>query len=157
MRHIFDLCPKCKDKLAERIVDDMSKSGKIHCPNCGSKMDTVFYGDKREDNAVYKITLNQIEDIKDKYLDVIMKMGNFSEKEALEKLNGKDSISFEGDLLNTFLNLELLDEMWDISDYVITPPFPYVRNFIQKCPDCGEEAVYKTEKVNENEFKRGFL
>lgn len=157
MWYIFDLCPKCKDKLAERIVDDISECEEICCPNCGSKMDTVFYGDKKDETAVYKITLNQVEDIKDKYLGVVMRMGNFNEKEALERLNEKDSISFEGDLLNTFINLELLDEMWDISDYIITPPFPYIRTFIQKCPDCGEKAVYRIEKVNKNEYKRGFF
>ena len=52
----------------------------------GSKMDEVFCGDKKEENAVYKITLNQAQEIKEKYLDVIMQMGNFSEEEALEKM-----------------------------------------------------------------------
>lgn len=156
MWYMFDLCPKCKDKLVERIVDNIARSESGYCPDCGEKMDEVFYGDKKAETAVYKITLNRVQHIKKKYLNVIMRMENLSEKEALEKLDGKDSISFEGDLLRTFLNLELIDEMWDISDYVVTPPFPYTRIFIQRC-DCGEKAVYKVEKINEEKFRAGFF
>ena len=156
MWYIFALCPKCRDKLVEKVVEKLSKIEESYCPNCGSKMDEVLYGDRREENTVYKITLNHIQDIKDKYLNVIMQMGNFSEEEALEKINGKDSISFEGNLLKTFLNLELMDEMWDISDYTINPPFPYERFCIVRC-DCGERAVYKAEKINDEEFMVGFF
>ena len=49
-------------------------------------MDKVFFGDKKEENAVYKITLNRAQEIKEKYLDVIMQMGNFSEEEK-KKIN----------------------------------------------------------------------
>jgi hypothetical protein len=156
MRHVFNLCPKCKDRLVEQIVDDFSKSGEIYCPNCGSEMDKVFDGDKKEENTVYKITLNRAQEIKEKYLDVIMQMGNFSEEEALEKIGERDSISFEGDLLKTYLNLELADKMWDIYDYTVTPLFPYERIYIARC-DCGERAVYKAEKINDEEFMAGFF
>lgn len=157
MSYIFNLCPKCKDKLVERIVDDISKCEEKYCPNCGNKMDIVLSGDKKEETVVYKITLNQVQDIKDKYLNVIMQMGNFDEKAALEKINGKDSISFEGDLLNTYLNLELLDETEGLVDYTVTPCFPYKRLFIQKCPDCGEKAIYRIEEIGEDEIQTGFF
>ena len=156
MWYVFDLCPKCRDRLVEKVVDNLSKSEGGCCPNCGSKMDEVFCGDKKEENAVYKITLNRAQEIKEKYLDVIMQMGNFSEEEALEKIGERDSISFEGDLLKTYLNLELADKMWDIYDYTVTPPFPYKRFYIARC-DCGERAVYRAEKINDEEFMAGFF
>ena len=155
MWYVFDLCPKCRDRLVEKVVDKLSKSEGGYCPNCGSKMDKVFCGDKKEENAIYKITLNQAQEIKEKYLDVIMQMGNFSEEEALEKIGERDSISFEGDLLKTYLNMELADKMWDI-DYTVIPPFPYKRFYIARC-DCGERAVYKAEKINDEEFMAGFF
>ncbi len=156
MWYVFDLCPKCRDRLVEKVVDNLSKSEGGCCPNCGSKMDEVFCGDKKEENAVYKITLNRAQEIKEKYLDVIMQMGNFSEEEALEKIGERDSISFEGDLLKTYLNLELADKMWDIYDYTVIPPFPYKRFYIARC-DCGERAVYRAEKINDEEFMAGFF
>ena len=156
MWYVFDLCPKCRDRLVEKAVDNLSRSEGGCCPNCGSKMDEVFYGDKKEENAVYKITLNRAQEIKEKYLYIIMQMGNFSEEEALEKIGERDSISFEGDLLKTYLNLELADKMWDIHDYAVTPPFPYKRFYIARC-DCGERAVYKAEKINDEEFMAGFF
>lgn len=157
MRYIFDLCPKCKDKLIERVVDDIQDCGENYCPICGSKMDTVLEGDKKEETAIYRITLNQVQEMDDKYLNVIMKMGNFNEKEFWEKINTNESISFEGDLLNTYLKLELLSDMDGRAHYTVTPCFPYDRLFIQKCPDCGEKAIYKIEEIGEDEIQKGFF
>ena len=93
----------------------------------------------------------------EKYLKAIKQIGNCGEDEALEKRNADGGISFEGNLLNTYLRLELLDEIDDMVDYAITPSFPYKRLVIQKCPDCGEEAVYKEVEISGNETQRGFF
>lgn len=160
MQYIYDLCPKCKDKLVERMAEDPPGHKGIYCPNCGSKMNTVLLGEKKAEKVMYKITLSQMRSINDKvekYLKAIKQIGNCGEDETLEKRNADGGISFEGNLLNTYLRLELLDEIDDIIDYAITPSFPYKRLVIQKCPDCGEEAVYKEVEISGNEIQRGFF
>lgn len=160
MRYIFDLCPKCKDKLIEQTVDDFQEYSETCCPNCGSRMDGVLSGNKKADDTIYKISLNQTRNMHgrgDKCLEIIMRIGNLDESEALEKLNTQDSVIAEGDLLNTYLNLRCLDEIDYMVDYTVTPNFPYARVFEQMCPGCGEKAVYKTEEIDEDEIKEGFF
>ena len=160
MRYIFDLCPKCKDKLIQRTTKDSQEYKEIYCSNCGNRMDTVLLGNKKAGNTIYKIILNQVRDIngkRDRCLKAIMQIDNLDENEALEKINTKDSVIFEGDLLNTYLSMRHLDEIDDMVDYSVIPDFPYARAFGQKCPDCGEEAVYKIEEVSENKLQKGFF
>ena len=160
MLYTFNLCPKCKDKLIEQDVAKEEDYKVIYCPNCGSAMEPALSGEEKAEDTTYKIVLNNVRILhnrSDKCLETIMQIGGVDEKEALEKLGTKESVIFEGDLLNTYLSLRCLDKIGNIVDYTVVPQFPYARVFAQICPQCGEEAVYKKEDVEEDKVKTGFF
>ena len=158
MLYTFNLCPKCKDKLVEQDVEKIEDYKVIYCPNCGSELEKVLSGREKAEDTTYQIVLNNVRIIhnrKDKCLKTIMQIGDSDEKEALKKLNTKNSVIFEGDLLNTYLSLRCLDKIDYMIDYTVVPQFPYGRVFTQVCPECEEEAVFKTEEASETEVKTG--
>lgn len=160
MRYVFYLCPGCQNKLIEQDVIREEDHKVIYCPNCGRELETVFSGREKVGDTTYKIILNAVHIVhnrKDKCLKTIMQVGNLSQREALEKLNTKDDVLFEGDLLHTYLSLRQLDKIDYMIDYTVIPEFPYARTFTQICPECEEETVYKEEEVNEDEVQTGFF
>lgn len=48
MHYEFELCPKCKDNLIERVIDDFQEYIPGNCLNCGSRMESVMSGKKRQ-------------------------------------------------------------------------------------------------------------
>lgn len=158
MLYTFNLCPKCKDKLVEQDIVREEDYKVICCPNCGSEMELALSGEEKAEDTTYKIVLNNVRLLhnrRDKCLKTIMQIGNCNEKEALEKLSAKNSVIFEGDLLNTYLSLRCLDKVGHMVDYTVVPQFPYARTFVQICPQCEEEAVYKKVEVEEDKVKAG--
>lgn len=158
LHYIFELCPKCMDKLVERKIDDFQEYIAGYCPNCGSMLENVFSGKNKADDVLYKIILDKILD-KDKWdekcLETIMKISELNKEETLKKISIEGSTIFVGDLLHTYLNLRILDQMDTIVSYRVIPDFPYARPFTMLCPDCGQETVYRKQELNKESMKHG--
>lgn len=151
MHYVFELCPKCMDKLVERKVGDFQEYIAGCCPNCGSMMEKVFSGKNKTEDALYKITFDKILDHgkwDEKCLKIIMKISGLDKEAALQKISIEGSTIFEGDLLHTYLNLRMLDQIDTIVSYSVTPKFPYARAFTMLCPDCGQGTVYRKQEVS---------
>lgn len=162
MLYTLNICPKCKDKLVKQDVVREEDYKSIYCSNCGREMILAFEGEEKVEDAediTYRIVLNEviIDEMRDKCVKVIMQIGNFDEKEALEKYNTEKSVIFEGDLLHTYLSLWLLSESCYYLDYTVIPPLPYRLLFAQLCPDCGEVATYKEEEDGAGNVREGFF
>lgn len=162
MLYTLNICPKCKDKFVKQDVVREEDYRSVYCSYCGREMIPVLAGEERLDDiekTIYKIVLNEviIDEMQDKCVKVIMQIGNYGEEEALEKVNTKNSVIFEGDLLHTYLSLWLLSESCYYFHYTVSPPLPYQILFAQLCPDCGEVVTYKKEEVGEGKVREGFF
>ena len=148
--HIYEMCPRCKDALIERKQSFEEKDSVNYCPKCGHKLEWALAGDKMDDTA-YKIILNDTFCLTDynkriRFLGILKKMGNFSFNETLEKYKTKDSVIFEGDVREVYINMHLIDGFTDQIRYRVVPEFPFVISltpFICICPDCGSDTVEK--------------
>ena len=160
MHYVFELCPKCKNELVEKDMEEFQEYIPGTCSNCGNEMEGVLWGDKKVENAIYKITLNKVRNMdkgKEKCQKIIMKVGGLDRNAAWEKMNTQGSIIFEGDLLHTYLNLNLIDQMGTAIDYSVTPKFPYSRAFIMICLDCGAEPEYKVKYKDNKPVISGYF
>lgn len=166
MYYGYDICPKCKDELIERKQpmrqqEEFKKCGEGTCSKCGRNLVLACVGKQEKTNAVYKINLKRKHDwekVEGKYIEVLMKVGNCSEDVAKKKLNTSDEIIFEGDFLNTYLGMELLDDA-EIG-YSVIPEFPFIRYLhhdISMCPNCGDETIEKTEELDDLYIKQGMF
>lgn len=150
------MCPCCMDQLIERkqSIEDMESVN--FCPKCGRKMAMACFGEQKSDNTVFKIILNdasvsEYRNRRNHFLSVLMKMGGFNFKEAIEKYTMKDSVIFEGDLSSTYVNMELLDGFTPDIHYTVVPQFPMERliePFFSICPTCGSDTVHKTVEID---------
>ena len=148
MPYIYEICPWCMDELTER--DQFAESGYSDkfCPKCGRKLEWAFMGDKKIDDTRYKIILERtsltVHDRRVRFLEILKKMGNLSFHETLEKYKTKDSVIFEGDAREVYINMHLIDGFADQIRYRVVPEFPFVSMltpFICICPDCGSDTV----------------
>lgn len=167
MYYGYDICPKCKNKLIERREaqenkTEFAKYSGNDCFVCGEKMVLACVGEKKIDNTIYKITLEEVFNCKENeenYIKTIMKIGNFDVATARNKLNAQGSIIFEGDFFNTYKNMELLDDIGSFV-YNVTPPFSFTR-FVYHvvCPVCGGKTIEKTEEMQDlkNYVKKGIF
>lgn len=159
--HIYEMCPCCMDELFEREQEFDDQDSVNYCPKCGHKLVWALLGDKIDDTT-YKILLNDAfltnyMDRRKKFLDKLMKMGNITFGEALEKYKTKNCVIFEGNVRDTFINMDLLDGFTPEIHYTVIPEFPFVRfaaPFTSICPTCGGDVVDREggtfcEKCNE--------
>ncbi len=160
MHYIFELCPKCMNELIERDIEDFQEFIPGICPNCGNRMEAALWGNTKTENTVYKIILNKVQNIdksREKCQKIIMKIGGLDADAAREKMNTQGSIIFEGDLLHTYLNLNMIDQMGTAIDYSVMPSFPYDRALSIVCLECGEEAEYKVDYKGKKPVKSGYF
>lgn len=159
MRVFFELCPKCKDRFVERVIEDFQEYVAGTCPKCGGKMKFVLSGRKRVNNTTYKIVINKIDYMKkwiDRCVKIIMEIGKIDKKEAVKRMKTKNSVIFEGDLFHTYLNLRLLDKISSLIEYTVIPNFPYGRAMTMMCPDCGGDANCKIVNIGNGLCESGF-
>lgn len=136
-------------------------SGK-NCLKCGSKLVLAYVSDKKADDTVYKIILEGItkhEQNENQCIETIMKIGGFDRNEALEKIDTENSIIFEGNLSDTYINMSLLDDI-GIVRYTVSPSIPYSRVICYDiCPECGCETIEKMEEIDglKNYVKQGMF
>ena len=160
--HVYEMCPRCKDALIERKQSFEERDSVNYCPKCGHKLDWALMGDKMDDTA-YKIILNDTFCLTDynkriKFLEILKKMGNFSFNETLEKCKTKDSVIFEGDIKDVYLNMNLLDDFTPDIHYKVVPELPFARfhdPFISICPTCGSDTINKTVDVSPDYVHEG--
>ena len=156
MTFLYEMCPHCMNRLHQRKqpMEDMDSVNL--CPQCGNKMVMACFGEEEVDDTVYKIILNDAavsdyEDRKNRFLSVLMKLGNISPDEALERYGTKDCAIFEGNVSNTYVNMHLLDEFTPGIHYTVVPTFPFERligPFTSLCPVCGSNMVCKKEDID---------
>ncbi len=147
--HIYEICPHCMDELIEREQSFEDRESNNYCPKCGRKLEVALMGDKIDDTT-YKIILERasltVYDRRVRFLEILKKMGNLSFNETLEKYKAKDSVIFEGDVREVYINMHLIDGFTDQIRYRVVPEFPFVISltpFICICPDCGSDTVEK--------------
>ena len=151
MPYFYDICPWCMDELTERDQHAEGGYSDKFCPKCGGKLETALIGAQKIDDTRYKIILEEAYisdymDRKNRFIELLMKWGNISFDEALEKYNTKDSVIFEGDVREVYINMHLIDGFTDQIRYRVVPEFPFVISltpFICICPDCGSDTVEK--------------
>ena len=155
MIYVYEICPSCMDKLIERKQHLEDRDSRNYCSKCGHKLEWALLGDKLND-TIYKIILNDTARLtdhmnrKNRFLKVLMKMGNLTYEEALEKCKTKDSVIFEGDAKDIYLNLHIIDGFRLDIHYTIVPEFKFARiadPFTNICPTCGSDTIYKTVDV----------
>ena len=152
MPYFYDICPWCKDELIER--DQLLEGGYSDkfCPKCGRKLGTAMAGTQKIDDTTYKIILERasltMHDRRVRFLEILKKMGNLSLHETLEKYKTKDSVIFEGDVREVYINMHLIDGFADQIRYRVVPEFPLVRfdPFLMICPTCGDDLIYKEKE-----------
>ena len=155
MTFIYEMCPYCMEQLIERKQSIESQNNTNFCPKCGKKLALACYGEQKLDNTVYKIILNDAlisdcENKKNNFLHVIMKVGNCSFDEALEKYNTSGCVVFEGDISGAYVSMGLLDDFTPDIHYTVIPSFPFERfldPFISICPTCGNDTIHKVEDM----------
>lgn len=153
--YVYEICPYCMDQLYERkqpINDDDIN----YCPRCGSKMECACLGEQRIDDTIYKIILNDVfvsnsEDKKNKFIKTLMRVGGFNREEAQRIYITKNTLIFEGNVSETYVNMNLLEDYAPDIHYTVIPSFPFaslLNPFISICPICGNDTVSRTEEVN---------
>ncbi len=157
MYHVFDVCPKCKDKLYEREQMEEEKYfspvAEICCPHCGTRLIMVCCGEKEPDDTMYKVFLIDAlvdDDKKEKCIEILMEIGHCDKNEALDRLNVENSCICEGSFQEVCLGLEKLDNLGCVICYEVEPEFPYTRlanTNMYFCPICEEIAVDKIEEL----------
>lgn len=159
MYYVYDICPKCMDKLIERKhLKNNELNFKIHggtCENCGGFLRLILTGEKKLDDIKYKISFECGDSPSKKEVEAIMKIYNCSMAVALEKLNDDNKVLFEGDLLHTYLNMKLLNDNQIV--YNVEPKFPFERRIYFDCLDCGSETIDKIVEADDSKeyMKKG--
>lgn len=163
MKYAYYICPNCKDKFfEEQNLDGEYKdferyNGEI-CPNCKSKLVLACAGNKKAGNTVYKIVM-QLCTNEEACKEAIMEINNCDEIKAMEKINNENSVICEGDLLKTYLSMDILDGA--VVVYKVVPEFEYTRYIYMglQCPECGGILIRKREDDGEgvNHYKDGFV
>lgn len=152
MLYGYDICPKCKDKLIKRIQKDgnyFERYGE-ECIKCGNRLRLALTGEKEIDDTIYKITLNsQVILDKDRCIQAIMQVCGCEERTARDILKRENGLLFEGDVLHTYLSMQLLDMTG--TAYNVYPKFPFIRQAYVVCPNCGSETSYKIEETDVRE------
>ena len=160
--HIYEICPRCMDALIERKQSFKDQDSINYCPKCGHKLEEALLGNKIDDTA-YKIILNDTDRLtdhmnrKNRFLKVLMKMGNLTYEEAMEKCKTKNSVIFEGDAKDIYLNLDPIRGFTPYIHYTVVPEFEYAQfatPFYSICHTCGSDTIDKEggifcEKCNE--------
>lgn len=154
---IYEMCPHCMNQLIERKqpIDDGESIN--YCPKCGKKMVMACFGEHKIDDTIYKIILNDVflshnRDKFVKFLSTLIKIGNLDFNAALEKCRAKDSMIFEGNISDTYVNMGLLDDFAPDIHYTVVPPFPFeslITPFVSLCPICGNETIHKSENLDD--------
>lgn len=155
MTFIYEMCPHCMSQLNERKQPLEDCDSVNLCPQCGKKMVLACYGEQKIDNTIYKIILNNASisdymDKKNRFLSMLMKLGDINLEEALKKYKTKDCVIFEGNISSTYVSMGLLDDFTPSITYTVVPEFPFERlldPFISICPICGSDTIHKTEDV----------
>ena len=150
MPYFYDICPWCMDELTERDQHAEGGYSDKFCPKCGGKLEKALYATQKIDDTRYKIILErayitEYGNRRNRFIEILMKLGNISYDEALEKYTSKDSVIFEGDIREAYINMDLIDGFADQIDYRVVPEFPLVRfdPFLIICPTCGDDLIYK--------------
>ena len=162
MPYIYDICPWCMDELIERDQHAEGGYSDKFCPKCGRKLEIALMGVQKIDDTRYKIILEEAHisdymDRKNRFIDLLMKWGEISYDEAMEKYNTKDSVIFEGDAREVYINMKEINGHPDRVRYRVVPEFPFLRfatPFICICHTCGNYVVEREggtfcEKCNE--------
>lgn len=153
--YVYEICPYCMDQLYERKqpIDDVVVN---YCPRCGSKMECACLGEQRIDDTIYKIILNDVSipnlgDKKNKFIKTLMRVGGFDLEEAQGIYRTENTLIFEGNVSETYVNMNLLEDFVPDIHYTVIPQFPFeslLNPFISICPICGNDTVSRTEEVN---------
>ena len=160
--YIYDICPHCMDELIERNLPLEDLDSDKFCPKCGKKLNAALLGAQKLDDTTYKIILKDASiteygNRRNRFIEELMKMGNISFDEALEKYNTKDSLIFKGNAREVYIKMDLIDGFSDQLHYQVVPNFPFLRfatPFSCICPTCGSDTIPKEggifcEKCNE--------
>ncbi len=153
--YVYEICPYCMDQLYERKqpIDDAVINC---CPKCGSKMEYACLGEYKIDDTIYKIILNNVAipnsgDKKNKFIETLMRVGKFNREEAQKICRTKNTLIFEGNVSETYVNINLLEDFVPDIHYTVNPPFALeslLNPFVSICPICGNRTVTRTEDVN---------
>lgn len=153
--YVYEICPYCMDQLYERkqpIDDDVTNC----CPKCGSRMECACLGEHKIDDTIYKIILNSVAipnsgDKKNKFIEILMRIGKFNLEEAQRIYRTENTIIFEGNVSETYVNINLLEDFAPDIHYTVIPPFALeslLNPFLSICPICGNRTVTRTEDIN---------
>ncbi len=152
MMYGYDICPKCKNELIKRIQENVEcfvRYGE-KCKICGERLRLALTGEKEIDGTIYTIKSQVISD-EDIYKRIITQVYDCEKIKATRVLEDAGRLLLEGDVLHTYLNMELLDDIG--ITYDVEPNFPFTRQIYIFCPDCGSETFYKKAEtdIKENE------
>lgn len=167
MYYVFDVCPKCMDKLYERKpMDDEEEWMPISescCPNCGHRLIEACAGEKKPDSMVYNTTYKIFRTyfspdgdetnkkrLTEKAINIVMKWGHCSRDAALGKLSTANSLICEGNLCETYVCIHELQDAF--IGYKTEPEFPYYffPRYFFFCPTCEGIPVEKTEDLEDS-------
>lgn len=167
----YYMCRKCKNKLIEKIQMEDSDTQYFEteekCEKCGGKLKLVLTGEDRLDDTTYKLYCGTpVIAEKDKCVRGIMGVCNCSIEEARQKLSigynylsekevPSEALLSEGNIFQTYLNMEILDQAG--MTYHVKPEFPLKRRQYIDCPGCGSETVYKMERTEKSEDAADYM
>lgn len=163
MAYIYEMCPHCLDELIERKQPMEDLDSINYCPKCGKKMVWAIGCKQKIDDTIYKIILKDASHLtdhlnkKNKFLEEVMKMGNITYEEAVEKCKAKNCLIFEGNTKEVYIKMNILDSFTPQIRYKVVPDILFERfcdPFISICPTCGSDVVDREggtfcEKCNE--------
>ncbi len=171
MYYNYYMCRKCKNKLIEKIQMEGSDTqyfeAEEKCEKCGGKLNLVLTGENRLDDTRYKLYCGTpVIAEKDKCVRGIMDVCNCSIEEARQKLSigynylsekevSSETLMSEGNLFQTYLNMEILDQAG--MTYYVKPEFLFKRRQYIDCPGCGSETVYKMERTQKAEDAADYM
>ena len=106
----------------------------------------------KKPQLLYKIILNDTDHLtdhmnrKNRFLDELMKMGNLTFEEALEKCETKDCLIFEGDIKEVYIRIDSIARYVPDIHFTVVPDFLFDRYALpcdSLCRICGSHLVDK--------------
>lgn len=152
MYYAYDICPKCRNKFFERKEvkeneHDFDVYNSICCDKCGEGLVLACVGKEKIDDTIYRITFRYSQS-NEVFLNTLREVNGSDLQIEKEKLADEKSIVIEGDVVHTFLNMDILTGA--TISYKVEPDFPFVRigNYeFCLCPACGTKTVVKTKEM----------
>lgn len=153
MEYAYVICPKCWDRLVEiEKKEDLNIYEQKRCLNCGSRFGLALLGERKIDNAIYKVIIKNKWGLDEKRVAIIrkdLKRAHFDADAIIKAITAgkKGNTIYKGDAMHIYLFECVFSGFESWIEFNIVPKFPYKifhpEYFL--CPECGAEVISRTE------------